>query len=504
MKLFTATDIREIDRQTIENEGIESIALMERAAAAITSEICARWSPSQRIFIFAGPGNNGGDALAVARLLIDQEYQPEIMLFNTRNKLSEDCSVNRRRLLDMEYPYFQEVVKNMELPELGEHDVVIDGLFGSGLDRPLSGGYQALVRFINESGAFVLSIDVPSGLFGEINRGNIVRNIVHADLTLTFQFPRLSFFFAEYAECVGCWKTLDLHLDRDAIRSIPSSYFLIDGEGVKEALRPRNPFSTKDAFGRIFLVAGSLGMMGAAVLSARAAMRAGAGVVTLHSPKCGYLIAQTAVPEALFEMDADDSHITDFAPNPKTHAVAIGCGIGTEQRTVDALSAFLKKNKKPVVLDADALNCIVKRPELLSDLPVNSIITPHAKEFDRLFGEHFTEEERYLKAVEMARYFKICIVLKAHHTMVVRPDGKTFVNSTGNAGMATAGSGDVLTGIIAAFLGQGYRPDVAANVGVYIHGAAGDMAAQRTGEYGLVASDIVDSIGPAIKSVIGK
>ena len=233
-------------------------------------------------------------------------------------------------------------------------------------------------------------------------------------------------------------------------------------------------------------------------------MRAGAGVATLHAPKCGYLIAQTAVPEVLFEMDANEGHITAFSPHPKTNAVAIGCGIGTSPETVNALSAFLKQAKKPVVLDADALNCIAKRPELLSDLPVNSIITPHAKEFDRLFGEYFTEEERYLKAVEMARFLKICIVLKAHHTMVIRPDGKTFVNSTGNAGMATAGSGDVLTGIIAAFLGQGIRPDVAATLGVYIHGAAGDIAAQRTGEYGLVASDIVDSIGPAIKFVTGK
>ena len=256
MKIFTASDIREIDRATIENEDIASIDLMERAASAITFEIVSRWGSSQRILIFAGPGNNGGDALAVARLLIDQGYKPEIILINTKNNLSHDCSINRQRLLDSGYPNFTEVTKTFTLPDMSESDVVIDGLFGNGLSSPLKGGYAILAKSIYESGAFVVSIDMPSGLFSEFNAGNMHNYIVHANLTLTFQFPKLAFFFSENAECLGEWKVLDIGLSEDAIRKTPSSYYLIDSLGVKEELKPRNPFSDKNTYGRLYLAAG--------------------------------------------------------------------------------------------------------------------------------------------------------------------------------------------------------------------------------------------------------
>lgn len=502
MKIFTSSDIREIDRKTVERDGITSWELMERAASLVTKEIMERWSPTQRIVVFAGPGNNGGDALAVSRMLIDQGYHPEIYLFNTKEHLSDDCKTNRDKLIEYEYEDFTEVVKTFSFPEITERDVIVDGIFGSGLRERIVGGYTSLVQNINESNAFVVSIDIPSGLFGEYNYENLMRNVVHADLTLTFQFPRLSFFFKENNEVLGEWKVLDIGLNRRAIHETPSNTFFIDSVGVRDAMSLRNPFADKNEFGRIYLAAGSHGMAGAAILAARAALRSGTGVVTVHTPGCAYLPLQTAVPEAIVDTDADDCVVTQIAPHKKSRAVGIGPGLGTDERTVEALGNFLRSRREPVVLDADALNCLAQRPMYLSNIPANSVITPNAHEFDRLFGDCYTEEERLKKALDAASRLKINIVLKGHYTKVIRPDGKIFINSTGNAGMATAGSGDVLTGIITSLLGQDLASCTAAVIGVFVHGLAGDLARKKHGEAGLIASDIVDNIGKAIKLIL--
>jgi len=502
MKLFTASDIKKIDRETIEQEGIESIDLMERAASAVAFEIMSRWIPSQRILILAGHGNNGGDALAVARLLIDQGYHPLVFLVNTQGQLSPDCAVNRQRLVDSGYEHFNEITRMLNLPVLSKSDVVVDGLFGNGLSAAIPRGYAALAKTIYESGAYVVSIDLPSGLFPEFNRNTLRSNVMHANLTLTFQFPRLAFFFSENAECVGNWKVLDIGLSQEAIRNTPSSCYLIDEAGVKDALRPRNPFSDKNDYGRIYMAAGSLGMSGAAILAAKAAMRSGAGLVSVHTPSCCYIPLQTAVPEAVVRQDSDNCHISEILPDKRFDAVVIGPGISTHKLTADAVEMFLRQSARPVVLDADALNCIAERRSLINNIPPNSIITPHAKEFDRLFGDFFSDEERFHRAMDMAKFLKIVIVLKGHYTFIFRPDGVVFVNGNGNPGMATAGSGDVLTGIIAALIAQKFRPDVAASLGTFIHGRAGSLAAKRYGEYGMTASDMADCIGLAIKEIM--
>ena len=501
MKLFTATDIRAIDAATVEKDGITSTDLMERAASAVACEIASRWGASQRMIIFAGPGNNGGDALAVARLLIDQGYRPEVVLINAKGNLSADCAANRQRLLDMDYPLFTEIQNKFTMPEIGSTDVVVDGLFGTGLSSNLHGGYSALAKKIYESEAFVVAIDMPSGLYPEFNARNILNNIIHANLTLTFQFPRLSFFFRENAKVLGEWKVLDIRLNTSAIRETNTSYYLIDKVGVKQGLQQRNPFADKNDFGRMLLVAGSLGMTGAAVLAARAALRTGVGIVDVHTPPCCYIPLQVAVPEARVLQDKNSCHTSEIETDQRYTAV-LGPGLGTHAATITALETFLRQATSPLVLDADALNCISERHTLINNVPESSVITPHVREFDRLFGEHFSDEERFNKALEMARFFKIVIVLKGHYTFVFRPDGKVFVNTTGNAGMATAGSGDVLTGIIGALLAQHIRPDMAASMGVFIHGYAGNLAAKRVGEYSLTASDIVDNIGPAIKEIM--
>lgn len=501
MKIFTSSDISEIERLSVEREGITSYEQMERAASAIAYEIIQRWTTSQRIIIFAGPGNNGGDALAVARLLLDQGYHPIVLLFNTQNKLSHNCELNKKKLEEYDGVDFTEVIRSLNMPEITEDDVVIDGLFGSGLNEKLLGGYTSLSRQINDSGAYVVSIDIPSGLFGEYNTDNILRNVIHANLTLAIHFPRFSFFFEETAKCVGEWKVLDIGLDHEAIAQAPASYFLIDEQGVRETLKKRNPFTTKDDYGRACIVAGSLGMMGAAVLATRAAMRSGLGVAKLYIPQCGYLVAQTSVPEALCELDAETTCISQI-PDAKNYMMAIGPGIGRDDKTTDALEVYLRKARRPVVLDADALNCIAERRSMLNDIPRDSVITPHAKEFDRLFGDHMTDEDRLLKAIEIAQGAKIVIVLKGHYTKIVRPDGKVFVNATGNPGMATAGSGDVLTGVITALMAQGLHSSVAASIGCFVHGYAGNLARRKVGEMGLTASDIVDNLGEAFKLIM--
>ena len=503
MKLFTTDGIKHIVDKTIARDELSMLTLMERAAAAVTYELVSLWRATKRFVIFAGPGDNGGDALAVARMLWEQGYRPEIYLFNIRSAhLSMCCATNRDRLIPLAGDNFVEVTDTFEPPELGPDDVVIDGLFGSGLRNPLRGGYTALVQYINNSDAYVVSIDVPSGLFGEWNTGSDHRNIVRADLTLTYQFKRLSFFFAENAEFIGQCKVLDMEMNLEAIAQTPTDYYLVERDDVKAALRPRDEFVNKYDNGSIMLVAGSYGMMGAAVLAAKGALRAGAGLVTVHAPRCGYAVMQTAVPEALFEPDRNEIFTTGIDSRRRHSVVALGPGMGTSDETIDALDTFLKIFRSPCLLDADALNCIARRPMLLRSIPKGSVITPHAGEFDRLFGEHVTDEERLRKAIDVSRLYEITIVLKGHYTTTVRPDGKIYINSSGNAGMATAGSGDVLTGVIAALIAQGYAPDWSVVLGVYLHGYAGDLAEQEHGEMGLMAGDIANNVGRAIRNIM--
>lgn len=506
MKIFTSDNIRLIDSATCELQNITSVDLMERAAQAVSYELISMFLPSRRIVIIAGPGNNGGDALTVARMLIEQGYKKvEVFLFNVKKKLSHDCEQARNRLLEMDDEVdFTEVQKEFTPPYLSSNDVVVDGLFGSGLKQPLSGGFVAVASYINDSGAYVVSIDMPSGMFGEWNDNVSRRNMVHANLTLTFQFPRLSFFFEEnYKQNVlSDWKLIDIDLDRHKMKELQTNYIFVESRNVRPLLAPRDKFAGKRNYGSALLMAGSTGMMGAAVMCARATLRSGAGLVTVHSAHRGLEILQTAVPEAMFEPDRGEHFIIDMKVHHDHKVVAIGPGIGTQDATIDALETLLKTTKQQLLLDADALNCISKRPALLTMLPPKTIITPHVGEFDRLFGEQKSSEARLLKAIEVAKYYNIIIVLKGHYTATIRPTGKVYFNSTGNPGMATAGSGDVLTGVIAAFLAQGLLPEQAATLGAYVHGLAGDLAVAETGEYGLMASDIANNIGVAIRHII--
>ncbi len=505
MKIFTSKDIHEIDGATCEMQQISSIELMERAASKVSSELISKFLPSQRFVFMAGPGNNGGDALAVARILIEHGYNNiEIFFFNVTGKLSHDCEEERKKLITLDGVNFTEVSKEFNPPSLGSSDVVVDGLFGSGLNQPLTGGFVAVSRLINESGAYVVSIDVPSGLFGEWNHKLNRRDIIHANKTYVFQIPRLSFFFEENASLIGDWQLLDIGLDSQKIKELSTDYMLVESRNLRPLLKPRQPFTAKRDYGSALLFAGSTGMMGAAVMCARAALKSGVGLVTVHGAKGGLQILQSSVPEAMYEPDRNEHFITDMRIHHEHQVVAIGPGIGCNEHTIDALENYLRTCSVPLVLDADALNCISRRPAMLSLLPAKTVITPHIGEFDRLFGNHNSSEARLQKAIEMAKQYNIIIVLKGHYSVTIRPTGRVYINPTGNPGMATAGSGDVLTGIIASFIAQGYKPEHAAMIGVFVHGLAGDMAADEVGEFGMTASDISNYCGKAIAAIFEK
>ncbi len=503
MKIFTTENIRKIDRYTIDDEGVSSQELIHRVAEGVVGEIISRWSPSKPTMVFAGAGNNGADALIVAKLLIEAGFNTHVVLINVKgDSLSRDCRLAREELMSLGNVSMTEIVHTAHIPPLTADHLVVDGLFGTGLHNPLEGGYMAMARYINESGATVLSIDVPSGMFGDWNTRVLARNVVHADYTVAVQFPRLAFFLSDNADLVGKWKVVDIGLSRRAIEETPTKYFYIEKDDVKRVLKVRPDFCSKADFGHALLISGCYGMMGAAVLAARGALRAGVGKLSVHSARCGFNVLQTAVPEALFSPDRNDIVISDMTPRFSYTAIGVGPGIGTNDATKGALETLIKTIKRPMVLDADALNIIARNPSLIDHITPGSILTPHAGEFDRIFGSQASAEVRLLKALEVAHKYKLIIVLKGHYSATVRPDGKVFFNSTGSAAMATGGSGDVLTGIITSLLAQGYKSEAAATAGVYIHGLAGDIAARSEGDYGTTAADIAASVGKAIKEIM--
>lgn len=505
MKIYNTKGLQNIFGRTVAANEDGGLGLMERIASSVSCEIISRWLPRKRFVLFAGPGSNGCIALATARMLIEQGYRLEVFLFNIPSMpISSECQANRDRLLALEGVDFTEVQTTFEMPYISSEDIVIDGLFGTGLTSPLKGGFTMLVQGINDSHAYVVSIDMPSGLLAEWNLNNDRRNIIKADLTLAFKFKRLSFFFAENAEYVGTCKLLDIEFDTEAIRKTSSNFYLVEESDVRRRLRNRKEFSHKYDYGTLLLAAGSYGMMGAAVLSTKAALRSGVGMVTVHTPRCGFAVMQTSVPEAVNKYDTDSTVITDVRLEHNYSAVAIGPGIGTKEDTVNAVDSLMKRYNHSCIIDADALNCIASRPNMLESIPKMSVITPHAAEFDRLFGKQVNDESRLREAIKMSRRYGIVIVLKGRYTMVVRPDEKVYINSTGTPALATPGSGDVLTGLIGGFAAQGYEMELSAAMAAYIHGAAGSRAEKTLGSYSVTASDIIDNVGPVIKEIMSR
>ena len=501
MKILPVEKIREADAFTIENEPIDSVDLMERASSKVYEWFMKRCKTKEvSVKIFCGIGNNGGDGLALARMLYFSGIIPQVFIVRYSEKMSRDCEINFTRLKEETEVPMYDIFSEDDFPQIYDNDIVIDAIFGSGLNRPMEGFTAELIKYINKSNAIKIAIDIPSGLILETQKlGNSEtqksqQTIAKVDYTLSFQFPKLAFMFPEYDAFIGKWEVLDIKLHKDFIDNVETLNFYTTEDVVKPIIRKRTKFSHKGTYGHALLVAGSTGKTGAALLAAEACMRTGVGLLTTHLPKDALLPMQVYLPEAMTSIDKSNTHCTEINDILPYTAIGIGPGIGKNEETVTLLKKIIQEATQPLVLDADALNIIADNPTWLSFLPDNTILTPHPKEFDRMFGMTNNSYERLELQRKMSVVHNIIIVQKGAHTSITFPNGTCFFNSTGNPGMATAGSGDVLTGIVLSLLAQRYTPQEAALLGVYLHGKAGDIAAEKLGMESMIARDIIGNL----------
>lgn len=494
-KFFLQHIIPSLDKATIASEGIASVELMERAAQTVAQWITDRLAVGEAV-VMTGPGNNGGDGLAVARMLSAAGWTIRTFLYtNESGKLSDDNAANLQRLREQGI----EVGINAPLPSIGENQIVVDALFGTGLSRPLDSRWQHIINHINASGATVVSIDLPSGIGRE--DAPMQQHIIRATHTISFQFPKLAFMLPEYSQYVGHWHITDIGLDANAIAATESHLYINSEHCAAALLKQRDRFAHKGTFGRAQMICGNYGMMGAATMAAKACMRSGAGLLQMIVPKCGYQIMQCSVPEAM-AATAGDNNIkwTDSLADDRISTIGIGPGLGRSHDAQRAVTQVLiRYADKPMVIDADGLYALGPILETGAAMPHRCILTPHVGEFDRLTHTHDTHLARLETARAFAERYKTTIVLKGANTAIATPDGRLTFNTTGNPGMATAGSGDVLAGLITGLLAQGYTEYEAATLGVYLHGLAGDIAAQKLSEEAMTAMDICNHIGEAYK-----
>jgi NAD(P)H-hydrate epimerase len=506
MKLITAQQTKDWDAYTLLHEPISSFELMERAATKCVVEITTILHKQpfiNKVVICCGPGNNGGDGLVIARLLFKQEWSVTVLLFTQGVATTSDFDINCKRL--PEGIAVIEITSEDDIPMFSNQQLVVDALFGSGLNRAPDGLFATVVDLINESEAYVVAIDIPSGLPAEVNDVEEIQNrsIIKANNTFTFQVPKKSFMHAECAAYTGSVTILDIGLHPNFLPTQPAQDFYISNEMVKSIFHPRSTFSHKGTFGHALMVAGSYGKMGAAILSSKAALRMGCGLLTAYVPKVGYTIMQTALPEAMLLTDDEVFELRNFPQTQTFSAVGVGPGIGRNEYTEKGLLSFLKQLHQPLVLDADALNCIALEIKMNPEFsfPRNCVLTPHPKEFDRLTGHCNTSFERLQKQRVFAQRHQIVVVLKGAHTSIAMPDGKTYFNSSGNPLLATAGSGDVLTGIITSLLAQQYSCEESAIMGVYLHGLCADLWKEQGNET-MIASDIIEMIPQALHRLL--
>jgi len=494
MKILLTDQIRELDTYTIREEPVRSIDLMERAANAFTDWFMLMYKPSRPVKIFCGTGNNGGDGLAIGRILANAQYPVTVYGVRYSEHISEDCKDNEKRL--KKYLELQKIRSEKDIPIIQEGDLVIDALFGSGLSRAVEGLAAAMIETINQSGATVISVDIPSGLYAD--RPSVGGQIVKADHTVSFELPKLAFMAPENDGFVGSWHVVPIGLHPKGMEESEARYFLTDAVKAQNLLRKRPKFAHKGNFGHLLMMAGSHGKMGAAVLATKAALRAGVGLITTQVPRSGYQIMQATLPEAMCLVDHSEDTLSEMPDLTPFDIVAVGPGIGQKPETLKLMHALTERATQPMVIDADGLNLLAQEKGLLEKLPPNSILTPHPGEFARLCGPTENHFARLQALREFSERYGIITILKGAHTAVALPDGQIHFNTTGNPGMATAGSGDVLTGIIGGLLAQQWiSPRSAAILGVYLHGLSADLAAPSLGEYSLNASDIIKHLGPA-------
>lgn len=494
MKILNIEKVREADRYTIENEPISSEGLMERAAGQVFEWLLQHINKDNKVKIFCGSGNNGGDGLVVARRLTEVGIDVTAYVIASGTQWSAAIQPEQSRpfpvRLDCHVASLLAMTDSSDFPLITENDIIIDALFGSGLNRPIEGLAAELIEYLNQQNTIRISIDIASGLFAD--GPSPAAAIFRPDYTLTFQMPKLAFLMPENDPYVGQLEVLDIQLHHQFLLEVDTNNFLVDREMIKPIIHKRTKYSHKGTYGHALLVAGSEGKTGAAILGAKSCLRTGVGLLSVKLPQSAWTPLQAALPEAMIQVD---DKLDAFS------AIGVGPGLGKDEDAQRMVRHLIQDAKVPLVMDADALNILAENKTWLSFLPPKTILTPHPKEFERLFGKTSNSFERLALLREMAMKHSVIIVLKGAHTAVAMPNGAVFFNSTGNPGMATAGSGDVLTGMILSLLAQRYSPEEAAVLGVYLHGLAGDIAASEIGQEALIASDITEHIGNAYMSL---
>ena len=503
MKIFDIEQLAEADKITAQKQGLKPGELMERAATLVFNDIHSKLNSAQiPIKLFCGIGNNGGDGLVVGRLLIEHGYQVTVYVVNYSNNRSKDFLLNYDRIKEVSNDWPIQIKGEEDFPELSDKDFIIDAMFGIGLNRPLEKWVGKLVTYINSSKAFILSIDMPSGMFAD-KMPNEENPAIKANVTITFQAPKLIFFLPQAASYVGDLQVLEIGLDREYLSKAPVHNQLI---GKPEALllyQPRENESHKGDYGHSLIVGGSYGKIGSILLASTAALRTGAGLVTIFSPKCGYNILQTGLPEAMVITDNSEKELSEITFDITPDVICFGMGAGTSEKTLEAFKKLLKATKAPMLIDADGINMLAKDKSLLDVLPENSILTPHPKELERLIGKWKDDFDKLSKVKKFSKKYGIVVVIKGAHTLTVFQED-VYINNTGNPGMATAGSGDVLSGVITSLISQKYEPLIAAVLGVYLHGRTGDIMAEKVSYQGLISGDIANNMGMSFLDLFKK
>ena len=496
LKVLSKESLKELDKKTIKRQGISSLKLMERACVNFIKWFENKFPNTNKIKVFCGSGNNGGDALCISRMLLERNYKVKVFFFQPKKTLSKECSFHLNKLKERKIHVYD--INKISINKIKDSDVIIDGLFGYGLSRKLRKSLIKLVNHINSLSAKKISIDMPSGISTEKVLDGV---FINSDFTITFQMPKLSFYFQEYLNHIGEVVVLDIGLDKEFImKSAPLAY-IIEENDIKEKLSIRKINSHKGTFGHGLIIAGSKGKMGACIMSCKAALKSGIGLLSAYIPRVGEHMIQTSVPEAMAITDSSMNEITSYPDLNLYKVVGIGPGIGTNKRTEQAFKSFLKNINSPIVIDADAINILSKNKKMLNSLPENSILTPHPKEFKRLAGTYSDTSERIILQKRISKRYKINILVKGAFSMMTNIKGNLFINTTGNPGMATGGSGDVLTGIITGLVGRGYEPFIAMIIGAYIHGLSGDISKKILGEESLTATDLICNLPKAFKKL---
>jgi len=499
MKILSSNQIYQADQATIKNKSISSTELMEQAGIKVFEWIIANVHVENTVFtIFCGIGNNGGDGLVVARKLLEANYKIKTFIVNFSNNRSSDFQINLDLLEKLDHiPIELNEIDNF--PKLTNHDIIIDALFGVGISRSPKGFVKEIIKRINALKITVVSIDLPSGLFPESPIMD-AESVVKADYTLSFQNPKLALFLVENKDYCTNWILLDIGLDKSFIERMESDYETIDKDLIQSIYRSREKFSHKGDYGHSLIIGGSFGKIGAVVLASKAALKIGCGLVTAYIPKCGYTILQTANPEVMVEVD-DENYLEYFNFKTKSDVIGIGIGMGTHLKTKNGFGKFLKENKKPLVIDADAINILSSQRELLKLVPKNSILTPHPKEFERLVGKWKNDYEKLKLLKKFSLKYNCIVILKGMYSALAYKN-KIYFNTTGNSALATAGSGDVLTGIITGLIGQNYSAIDACILGVYIHGRTADMAVNKNeSKESFIASECINYFGAVFKEM---